>query len=211
MALITGSPQGLITTPQDIFLEGAPNIWLQDCRAGAPSIVVAGTQYYTGMSGTTLYPALELGCVEGVQLSDNVTMNDIRCDTTGVQDTMQRRNYLELTMTLKTVFPFAVLSAFLRGSAVDQDLTKHLEIFGLGKINNTLCHRIYMAGVYNEETNAWYNITMHKAKFVDAWQLAMRAGDGWQLSNVKIRGFAQSLYSTKQQFATVMRVDSENI
>src|SRR3990167_9398805 len=143
MALVTGNPLGTITSQDEIYLEGAPNIWYQDDRANLlrnPD----GDTFYWGLSATVTYPVIALGCVEGVALADNLTMNDVQCDTVGVKDTVVRRNYLELSLTLKTLFPLSTIRHILRGGAVTTTAGA-TEKMGLGAINNNIFFRLYMA------------------------------------------------------------------
>jgi hypothetical protein len=204
MTLITGEPIGQQTDQEDLYLEGAPNIWFQDDRADLLNNPDSDG-YYWGFSGTATYPAFELGCVEGVALADNLTMNDVVCDTVGVKDTIQRRNFLELTLTIKTIFPLSVLQHIIHGTAA-VGLTD-VEKMGLGSINNTLRYRVYMAKVYDDAVGDYLNITLHKAKFVDAWTLNFRYGDSWNLTGLKIRAFARDTLPSAQQFATIVRAD----
>lgn len=68
--------------------------------------------FYWGLSGTSVYPAYELGCVTDVNFAENVTMNDVLCDNAGVKATIQQRNYLEFTMVVQSPFPWQPLRTF---------------------------------------------------------------------------------------------------
>jgi hypothetical protein len=205
MALITGSPSGTITLQEDLFVEGAPNIWFQDQRAN-PLYNPNPQGFYWGLSATLTYPVNELGCVQGVQLTENLTMNDVICDSAGVKDTVQRRNYLEFNLTVKTLFPLGILRHIINGGAVT--VASGVAMMGIGAINNAQRYRVYWAKVYDESVGAYLNGTLHKAKFVDAWTIDMRYGQEWQITGIKVRAYAQTLYPSDQLFSTILRADA---
>src|SRR3990167_342765 len=103
MALVTGTPLGTIIDNDEINLEGAPNIYFQSTSAN-PLNNPDGDDYYWGLSGTALYPVYQLGCYTDVSLTEDVTLNAIRCDTSGDVATIQKRNYLEVNFTLQHMF-----------------------------------------------------------------------------------------------------------
>src|SRR5258706_13260757 len=129
MPLITGTPRGTLTAQEDLFLESAPSIWFQSDQANLLNNL-DGQAYYWGLSATAQYPVIELGCIEGVSMTENLTMNDVICDTIGVKDTVQRRNYLELDLTVKSFFPLSILQYILHGGP--SLLTSHVEEMGIG-------------------------------------------------------------------------------
>jgi len=208
MALVTGTPLGSITTSEDIYLEGSPSIYIQDYSAN-PLNNPDANGFYWGMSGTTTYPSYEIGCPSDVSLTENLTINDVMCDNVGVKDTVQQRNYLEFTFTIKSLLPFTVLRHLLGGGAVtDSSPTSE---FGLGKINNNQRWMVYAPKVYDEDMGDYVVIHLHKAKFVDAWSLAMPFGSQWQLTGIKLRAFADTTKPAAQQFATILRSDASVI
>jgi len=204
MSLITGTPQGTITAQEDLYVDGAPNVYYQLDTANLANNPDADG-YYWGLSATVPQPVIELGCIEGVQLADNLTMNDVRCDTVGDKDTILRRNRLELTLSISTLFPLSTIRDVLRGSAVT--LAGKVEKMGLGVINNARRFRVYMPKVYDEDTGDYIAWTLHKCKFVDAWQLGFRYGQPWQITNIKVYAYARDTLPSAQQFATVIRAD----
>lgn len=209
MALITGTPIGTIVSPDDIRLEGAPNIWYQDSRA-TPLYNPDSDGFYFGLSATVAYPVYELGCIEGVQLTENLTINDVQCDTVGFIDTIMRRNYLELNLTLKTIFPLAAMRALLRGGPVTSG--NGLEKMGLGVVDNGASpFRLYLAKVYDETNADYLSMTLHRCKFVDAWTIDFRYGQEWQITGLKVRAYGLSSYPSAQQFATIIRRDPSAI
>ena len=109
MALITGTPEGTLTSQEEIYLEGAPNIYYQD-EAAPPLFNPDGDGYYYGLSGTSTYPAKGLACVTEVAFQQNVTANDIRCDTVGVKGQIQRRDSVDLTFSMQTFFPLSIFA-----------------------------------------------------------------------------------------------------
>jgi hypothetical protein len=193
---------------ETIYPEGAPNTWFQSSSANLLNNPDANS-YYWGLSATAAYPVMELGCFEGLSLADNLTMNDVVCDTIGVTDTVQRRNFLELNVTMKSIFPLGILQYLINGAAA-VGLTD-VEKMGIGVINNALFWRFYLAKVYDESVGDYINITLHRAKFVDAWTMNFRYGQEWTLTGLKIRAYAQPLLPSAQQFATVVRADPSAI
>ena len=131
--------------------------------------------YYWGLSGTTNYPYKLLGCVSKVQLTEGVTMNDVRCDTEGTKDTVQRRDYVELTFEVSSLFPFGVSADFMNLST--PTVEDGVESVGIGSINNTKKYMVYMPKVYDEASGDWLMIHLHKAKFVDKWAIDMTLGE----------------------------------
>src|SRR3990167_10230615 len=101
--LVTGSPVGNNLSQEDLFLEGAPFIYVQD-RTANPLWNPDADGYYWGMSGTSTYPVINIGCPLDVKFTEGVTANDVRCDTVGVKDTIQKRDYVELQMTVNSFF-----------------------------------------------------------------------------------------------------------
>jgi len=204
MSLITGTPAGTITSQTDLYVDGAPNVYYQLDTANLLNNPDSDS-FYWGLSATVAEPVIELGCIEGVQLADNLTMNDVRCDTAGDKDTILRRNRLELTLSISTLFPLSTIRDILRGGPVT--LSGKVEKMGLGVINNQRRFRVYMPKVYDEDTGDYVAFTLHKCKFVDAWQIAFRYGQQWQITNIKVYAYARDTLPAAQQFATVIRAD----
>ena len=206
MALTTGTPGGNLDSQEDIYLESAPNIYFQDYSA-APLFNPDGDGFYWGLSGTSTYPALEVGCPINVSLSENLTVNDVLCDNIGVKDTVQQRNYVEFTFTVQSFFPYTTLTEMLNGSAVTTNAGENTEKFGLGKINNNQFWMVYAPKVYDEDVGDYIVIHLHKAKFVDAWEISMPFGSPWQASGIKLRAFADTTKPQSQQFGVWLRSD----
>lgn len=208
MTLTTGTPLGGGVSQEDLYIEGAPTLFFQDYRAN-PLHNPDGQGYYWGMSGTATYPWNELGCITDVKLSEDVTMNDVRCDTDGVKDTIQKRNYVEFTLTIVSLFPFSELAKIMNLSPAT--VTTGVESVGIGQIDNTIHYMIYAPKVYSETDNDWLMMHLHKAKFVDAWELPFTYGDAWKLSGIKVRAFADTTKPAKQLFGVLKRFDQSAI
>jgi hypothetical protein len=209
MALITGSTIGVApTTQDDISLEGAPNVYFQDYDNG-PAYNPDGDGFYWNLSGTSTYPVYQLGCYIDVSLGEDVTVNAVRCDTVGDKSAVQKRNYIELTLTLQHLFPLAVLRHVMNASEVTS--ASPTEKMGIGKINNNQYWMVYLPKVYDEDAPDYVAFQIHKAQFVDAWSISMNSGEPWALSGVRIRGYADENKPTAQQFATVIRLDDSAI
>jgi len=204
MSLVTGSAIGNIVSQEDLYIEGAPYLYIQDYRA-APLYNPDADGYYWNMTGTTQYPVNLLGCVLDVSLTEGMTMNDVRCDTVGIKDTIQRRDYVELGLTISSIFPLAVAAKLMNLST--PTVGSGEEKVGIGPINNTQHFMVYMPKVYDEETGDYLVIHLHKAKFVDAWTLEMKSGEPWQLTGLKVRAYADTTKPSPQMFGVFIRSD----
>lgn len=204
MALTTGTPLGTITSQEEIYLEGSPYIYFQDATAN-PRYNPDVDGYYWGLSGTVLYPVYQLGCVVDVTLRESLTMNDVRCDTAGVKATVMRRDYVEFVLTIQSLFPLAVLRHTMKLSA--PTLTTGLEKVGIGGINNNLRYMVYAPKVYDEDSGDLLLFHLHKAQFVDAWELAMKAGENWSFQ-VMLRAYADTTKPDTQKFGVIVRSDA---
>src|SRR5688572_15023477 len=103
-ALVTGSAVGNVISQEELYLEGAPYIYFQNSEA-TPLFNPDAQNFYWGMSGSSANPAYLLGCIQDVSLTEGVTMNDVRCDTVGVKDTIQKRDYVEFQLTILSQLP----------------------------------------------------------------------------------------------------------
>lgn len=202
--LVTGTPLGNVVSQEELYIEGAPYIFIQDANA-SPLFNPDADGYYWGLSGTTLYPVNQLGCILDVSLTEGLTMNDVRCDTVGVKDTIQRRDYVELTLTIQSMFPNAVASKLMNLSTTS--VSSGLEKTGVGGINNSKKFMVYMPKVYDEDTGDYLVIHLHKAKFVDAWTINMASGEPWKLTGLKIRAYADDTKPSTERFGVFIRSD----
>jgi hypothetical protein len=208
MALTTGTPIGNSLTAENTYIEGAASIYVQDYRAN-PLFNPDAQGYYWGLSGTTPYPYIEVGCVKDVSLTENLTMNDVRCDTIGVVDTIMKRNYIELNVTIQTLFPLKALRHFLKIEAPTTGTG--YEKSGIGQINQVQYYHVYSPKVYDEANAYWLTFWLNKAKFVDAWTINQKYGDNWNVTGLKIRAFADSTRPAAQLFGSIMRFDGSGV
>jgi len=208
MALITGTPLGTITSGEELYLEGAPYIYYQSADA-APYFNPDADGFYWNLSGTAALPVYELGCVTAITFTENLTMNDVLCDNIGVKSTIMQRNYLEFTFTLQQFFPFDNLAPVMKGSAVTE--TAPTQKFGLGQIDQNKYWMVYCPKVYDQDVGDYVVLHLHKAQFVDAWTLNFNFGTPWQLTNIKLRAFADTNKPTTQQFGVFIRADASVI
>ena len=204
MALVTGTPTGNLDVQEDIYLEGAPNVYIQDYSAN-PLSNPDDDGFYWGLSGTTIYPVYELGCPTDLSFADNVTVNDVMCDNVGIKSTIQQRNFVEFTFTLQSFFPFQTLRHILRGGAVTE--TAPTQKFGIGKINNNQFWMVYCPKVYDEDAADYIWIHFNKAQFVDAWTVNMPFGSPWNMTGIKLRAMADTTKPAAQQFGMWGRFD----
>lgn len=204
MALVTGNPIGNVDYQENIFLESGPSIFFQDAEAD-PLKNPDGDSFYWNLSGTTSYPVYEIGCPNDVSFTEDITINDVLCDNVGVKDTVQQRNYIEFQFTIRSFFPLHTLRHILQGGAVTE--TSPTQKFGFGPINNNQFWMVYAPKVYDTDNNDYVWIHMHRAKFVEAWTIDMPFGDNWEVTGLRLRGFADTDYPSAQQFGMFGRSD----
>ncbi len=205
MALVTGTPLGTITSQEDLYIEGAPYVYFQDSTA-TPLNNPDADGYYWGLSGTSVHPVKLLGCVLDVSLTEGMTMNDVRCDTVGSKDTIQRRDYVELALSISSMFPLSVVADVMNLSTAT--VSTNIEKVGIGGVNNTKRFMVYMPRVYDEDSGDYLLIHLHKAKFVDSWTVNMNSGEPWTLSGLKIRAYADDTKPSTQRFGVIVRADA---
>lgn len=203
-SLVTGTPIGVTTSQEDLYLEGAPVIMIQDYNATLRNNPDADG-YYWNLTGSATYPIKIIGCVEDVSMTEGLTMNDVRCDTDGIKDTVQRRDYVDFIMTVKSLFPLSVAADFLNLSTAT--VGTDVEKVGIGGINNNKAYHVYAPKVYDEDTGDLLIFNLHKAKFVDAWTIEMRYGDNWAVTGLKLRAYADSTKPAAQRFGVIIRQD----
>lgn len=204
MAILTGTPLGNVSSQEEIYIEGAPYIWIQDYTAN-PLRNPDADGFYWGMSGTTLYPAIGIGCVQDVQLTEGLTMNAIRCDQDGDRGTIQRRDYLEFNLSILTLFPLTTLRHILNLSV--PTVVTDFEKVGIGPINNNRFYMAYCPKVYDPDTGDFLVFHLHRAQFIDAWTIEMKGGEAWMATGLKLRAYADSTKPAAQQFGVIVRSD----
>ena len=207
MALITGTPAGNVVNQEEIYIDGAPNIYFQDYTAD-PLFNPDGDGYYYNLSGTTSYPANGLACITEVSFGQGLTANDIRCDTVGVKGQIQRRDYVEFTFSLQTFLPLSVYTRIVGFSAATVGST--LEKVGMGVFDNTQFWMIYAPKVYDPSTGDYLLIHLHKAQFVEPGNWEMRYGEPW-IQQFTVRGFADDTKPNSMLFGTILRADPSAI
>lgn len=202
---ITGSAIGNITQQNETYVEGAPYIYVQDYRA-APLFNPDSDGYYWGMSGTTLYPAFLLGCVQNVKWSEDVTLNMVRCDTVGDKAAIQKRNFLEVTFDLQSVFPFGILSSLIKGNLPTTGSGK--EKMGIGTINNNQYWMLYMPKVYDEVNGYWLMGQFHRVQFTGKFTWDWQYGNNLKITGLNARAMYDSTKPANQAFATLAHFDA---
>jgi hypothetical protein len=205
MALITGTPLGNVLSQDEIYIEGAPNFYVQDNTA-TPLFNPDASTYYWGLSGTTAYPVIAIACVQDVSLTEGLTMNAIRCDAVGDKGMIQRRDYVEFNLTVLSAFPFTNLRHFLNLSV--PTVSTDVERVGIGAINNNRYYMAYAPRVYDPDTGDYLMFHLHRAQFVDAWTINMKGGEPWTINGLKLRAFADDTKPANQIFGVILRADS---
>lgn len=210
MALTTGSAIGNGTTQESLFVDSAPTIYIQNSLA-TPWKNPDSNGFYWGISGTSTYPYYEIGCPYDVSFSENIVINEVLCDTTGLQATIQQRQYMEFSFSIRSLFPLSVLTVLMKGGTVTNDTTNHLQEFGFGPINNSLFWHVYTPRVYDDTVGDYVWLYFHKCQFVDAWTLGMAFGTPWELTGIKLRAVADLTKPSAQSFGMFGRSDASVI
>jgi hypothetical protein len=115
-----------------------------------------------------------------------------------------RRDYVEFVLTIQTMFPLAVLRHTMKLSS--PTISTDMEQVGIGTINNNLFYHVYAPLVYDNDTGDLLIFHLHKAQFVDAWEISMRSGENWQFQ-VLLRAYAYDTYPDTQKFGNITRMD----
>lgn len=203
--LATGVPVGSILAQDEIYLEGAPYLYFQDATAN-PLNNPDSDGFYWNLSGTSSYPVYRIGCIQDVSLSESLTINQVRCDTIGDKATIQKRDYLEFSFSFSSLLPFTTLRHLLNlGTAPTTGTGK--QKMGIGSINNNQFYKFYAPKVYDDTAGDFIAFHLHRAQFVDAWTIAMKSGEPWMVSGLKIRAYADETMPAAQKFATMIRSD----
>lgn len=208
MALVTGTPLGVINAQDELYIDTAPTIYFQDYdqnELNNPDV----DGFYWGLTGSSTYPVYSLACYEDVRWASEYESNAVRCDTVGDKNQIQKLNHIDLTFTLKTFMPLTTLRHFLRGGAVTTTAGA-TEKFGIGQPNNQQYYHYYFPVVYDETAGDYLAVTAHRAQFVDAWEIAFPYGNAATLG-VVFRAFADDTKPAAQLFATIIRADPSAI
>ena len=204
MALVTGTPLGNLDLQEDLYLEGAPNIYIQNADAN-PLHNPDADGFYWGMSGTATEPVYEIGCPTDLSFSENVTINDVLCDNVGVKSTIQQRNYVQFTFTVQTFFPLQTLRILLKGGAVTE--TAPTQKFGFGPIDNNQYWMLYTPKVYDVANADYVWLHFHRTQFVDAFTINMPFGTPWSIVGIQLRAYADTTKPQAQWFGMFGRLD----
>lgn len=203
--LVTGVPVGNILAQDEIYLEGAPYLYFQDATAN-PLNNPDADGFYWNLSGTSIYPAYRVGCIQDVSLTEDLTINQIRCDTIGDKATIQKRNYIEFAFSFTSLFPLSALRHLLNlGSA--PTVSTVYEKQGIGSINNNQFYHFYCPKVYDDTAGDYVAFHLHRAQFVDAFTINMKSGEPWMVEGLKVRAYADETKPAAQKFAVIVRGD----
>lgn len=207
MALITGTPLGTINSSESIYPTLAPYIYFQDYTAALFNNPDP-EGYYWRLSGTATYPVYAFECVSDVSFTEGRTLNDVQCDNIGIVSTVEVRDYVEFQVTIKSIFPFSSLAKILSLTDATVSAGNNTEKVGIGKINNNQFWHVYAPHVYDESAADWMAFSLHKAKFVDAWTINMPYSEAWNVTGLKLRGYADTTKPSAQQFGMLIRTDA---
>ena len=214
MALVTGTPFGTPITQPEIYVDQPPTFWFQEryTPAGVTVPLVNnpdGAGFYWGLTGSSTNSIYQVGCYENFQVIDVRTINMIRCDSNGNRTAIQKRDNLNITFTLKTLFPLATIRHMLNLGPVTT-VVGATEKLGIGIIDNSKYYYVYFASIYDPNAGDYVNFTGHRVQFTQAWTLTFTYG---QPATVAIQAscFADTDKPDAQQFATVIRADPSSI
>lgn len=201
----SATPVGPETDAESLYLEGGPSIWIQDSDANEANNPDSDGFYY-GLSGSATYPLMELGCYDDLRLTDTRTSTEVKCAAQGVVQTMQRRDSLELSFTLKSLFPLNILTHIIGGGVVTHNTTEETEKMGVGALPQNDFYHVFASRVYDETIGDFIGMTFHKVQFIEASPLAMPYGEAW---NYQVRALvlADSGKPSAQRFYTAVRWD----
>jgi len=206
----TSVPLGTTSSQESIYLDSAPDLYIQDSR-GSYRFNPDSDGFYWGMSGSATYPVYKIGCFSDFKWGDDLTTNDILCDAAGVQGVIQKRGSMHVGFTLKSLFPLSILTHLIRAGTVTSNATDGAEKMGIGDVTRkNLYWKAYFTKLYDEEASDFLAITLHKCQFVDSWEIAMPYGDNWNIP-LQLRAFVDTSKPSAQQIATVIRVDTSVI
>lgn len=201
----TSSPIGTLIQGEEIYLDSAPDVYICDTQ-GSYRFNPDTDGFYWGLSGTASHPVYKLGCFSDFVFGDDVTMNDIMCDTDGLRGVIQKRSGLHASFRLLTLMPLTQLAQLLRIGTVTSNASDGAEKVGVGDTTRkTNYWRVYFNKIYDDEGD-FLSVTMHRCQFVDAWEIAMPYGDKWSIP-LSLRAFADTSKPTAQRYATIVRVD----
>lgn len=203
--LVTGAPVGSINAQEELYITDAPYLYFQDAVAN-PLNNPDAQGYYWNLSGTVAQPVYRIGCIQGVSLAEGLTINQVRCDTVGDKDTIQRRDYVEIAFTFTSLFPLSALRHIMNWSV--PDVGTGYEKVGIGSISNTQFYHVYAPKVYDDVAADYVAFHGHRAKFVDVKTINMRSGEPWLVEGVKLRCYADETKPSGQRFMSVLRFDS---
>lgn len=202
-------PMGPEVNAEDIYIEGGPNIWFQDAEAN-PANNPDSDGFYWGLSGTAVYPVYEIGCYDDLSISDSRTSNPVTCAALGNVRQMQRRDALEISLTLKSFFPLAVLRHLIGGGAVTENAGEETEKMGLGELPQNQLYQVWMSREYDEEAGDRVALHFHNVQWTEATPLTMAYAREWTFG---LRGMAlaDTGKPAAQRFATIIRYDPSAI
>lgn len=203
MALVTGTPVGSITSQEELYIDGAPNIYIQDYSApllNNPD----GDGYYHGMSGTATYPIYGLACITDAAFMQGITSNDVRCDTVGVKDSIVRRDYVDIQFSLQSLMPLSVYAKIAAFSTAT--VSSPIETIGIGTYNNSQFWHLYAPKVYDDTAGDYLFFWLHKGKFLEPGDLQFRYGEPW-IQQFTFRAYADDTYPSTQVFGMIRRAD----
>lgn len=203
--LVTGAPVGNIDAQEELYIEGAPYLYFQDVTAN-PLNNPDGDGFYWNLSGTVTYPVFRVGCIQDVSLTEGLTINDVRCDTVGTKDTLQKRDYIEYAFSFTSLFSLSALRHMLKLGSAPTAGTGY-EKQGIGAINNSQFYHFYAPKVYDEERGDFVAVHLHRAKFVEAFTVSMRSGEPWMVEGIRVRAYADETKPAAQKFGTIIRGD----
>lgn len=199
MPLVTGSPVGNVVSQSEIYLEGSPYLYIQDYRA-TPLNHPDANGYYWNLSGTTTYPIYSLGCIQDTKLTEDVTLNMIRCDTVGDKAAIQRRNFLTVEFQLNSMLPLSVTKVLM--NMFDSTTVTGKEFVGISKVNNNIYWQLYAPKVYDEVAGYWIMAHFHRCQITGNFTWDMNI-NGHKLTGIKVTALIDETKPSNQLFGVL--------
>jgi hypothetical protein len=202
----TATPQGTTEQMESIYVDGGPDIYIQDYRAGYTRNPDSDGLYW-GLSGSATYPVYKIGCYSDLSWGGDITTNDIICDASGLGGVIQSRQSLHGSFTLQSIFPLEILTHLLLAGTVVQNTTDGAEKMPIGDVTRkNLYWHMLLSKVYDEEAGDFVALYFHKSQFTNPGDMAMPFGEPWRLP-VNFRVFADADKPAAGRFASILRVD----
>jgi hypothetical protein len=137
-------------------------------------------------------------------MTEDVTLNMIRCDTVGDKAAIQRRNFLTVEFQLNSILPLTVTKVLM--NMFDSTAVTGKEFVGMSKINNNVYYMLYAPKVYDDVAGYWIMAHFHRCQITGnfTWDMAL---SGHKLTGIKVTALIDETKPANQLFGTLGRFD----